>query len=777
MSRLIAISQKVVRVVGDIVGWFVRHPIQGFLLAIGLLLVVELTGIANVVMERVELWHFGLRQQTVQESRTHSRITVVGLDDYSLSHPAIKQLFGRYPFQRGIYGTVVDFFARAHAESIFFDFGFSGGKDLDHPESDAYFVNRINTATQLPIFSALVANTQQASVRSNQREALLTSVLDWQAVAYDTLAPMLVLPVNTVQLPFASLAQSRMRFVFTNDAYHDVQGLVRFGGLFTRIQNQHNKRPTVYPTVPLVLALQRQQKARLQNNEPLQLPQLTYHQQVNRTPLTWRWSEKDASQPTKARNSVMLNRRHLPIIRWYGDVRGGYTMGGVYQVAEQFGIKDPAQLLGPVGQQLAGPWLRQRVNAAQWTYRESQVYPKFSLWDVVYSQLTHQCQPTISQHTHYEGQLCQQFQQLVEKEHVTGKLLPIDQFTNQTILVGTNYMNAPGDVHKTIYSGSNYPGVYIVANLLDNLLHNDFVRPAPSWFVLAATLILASLIGMTSYTRPVLYSTLFTVFLLAAYTMGTFWAYQHSNWWLPWAWPVTVGIVVFVVSFGVRYWITETRKQQLRYAFRKYVSRNVMQTIEANPNAITLGGQRRTLTFMFTDIRGFTSYSEVHPPEEVQSVLTRYFQAMHHIILRDHGGVINKLIGDAIMAYWGFPLEKADDPVKAVQAALAMRETMTAWNADPNNPPLRIGVGIHTGEAVIGNVGSDEFMDFTVIGDAVNLTSRLEGKTKELLEEQPCGILLSEATYEAVKDDIPCRSLGEITVKGKQTAITVYEPV
>lgn len=769
-----------------VVDWCLGNRAQLLLWVAITLLLVELSGVGSILIERIELWHFGMRQQTVQQDRRHQNITVVGLDDYSLSNTAIKELFGRFPFQRGVYGVAIDFFNRADVESVFFDLGFSGGNDQNHPDSDTYFVERINAATQLSIYSALVASTA-TETNNGINDELLNGVLSWQTIAYDALAPMLVLPVNTVQPPFKGLADSRMRFVFTNDAYHDVQGLVRFGGLFTHVTQQNRsrrggqlKKSVAYPTVPLVLAMERYyQQGQPSGNSLLPLPDIRFHQRKTNTPLTWAWGE--TTQP----HSVNFHQRHLPIIRWYGDMRGGYTSGGLYDAAEQFGINNPAKLLGPLGKTLLGSQFSSSASVSQqWQYRDANIYQKFSLWDVIYTQLTYQCGSFGSDgssngdgKSDYSNKLCNRFRQLQKSGLATGTLLNLEAFNNQTILVGTNYMNAPGDVHKTIYSGSNYPGVYIVANLLDNILSDDFVKSLPIWvgYVIAGVLALA--IGFTSYTRPVIYSTAFTAFLLVAYTIATIWGYQEYNLWLPWAVPVLTGILAFVLSFGLRYWVTEHRKQQLRFAFGKYVSSNVMQTIEADPTAITLGGQRRELTFMFTDIRGFTTYSENNPPEAVQAVLTRYFKAMHHIILREHGGVINKLIGDAIMAYWGFPLAKQNDALEAVKSALAMRQTMVEWNENPENPLLKIGVGIHTGEAVIGNVGSEDFMDFTVIGDAVNLTSRLEGKTKDLLADQPCAILLSEATYQLIKDDIACRSLGEIQVKGKQEPITVYEPI
>jgi len=163
----------------------------------------------------------------------------------------------------------------------------------------------------------------------------------------------------------------------------------------------------------------------------------------------------------------------------------------------------------------------------------------------------------------------------------------------------------------------------------------------------------------------------------------------------------------------------------------------------------------------------------------VQNVLSDYFGVMLGIILNECGGTINKLIGDAILAYWGFPLAASDDPLKAVQAALRMQQAMNDWNADPSKPPLAMGIGIHTGEAVIGNVGSEQFMDFTLIGDAVNLASRLESETKTQSEKrgEAVKIIISQSTYNAVADVIAVKELGEVQVKGKAEWVPIYEPI
>jgi adenylate cyclase len=211
----------------------------------------------------------------------------------------------------------------------------------------------------------------------------------------------------------------------------------------------------------------------------------------------------------------------------------------------------------------------------------------------------------------------------------------------------------------------------------------------------------------------------------------------------------------------------------MRYAFGKYVSSDVLKMIEQQAGQLSLGGERREMTFMFSDIRGFSTFSDQNNPEVVQVFLSQYFSSMNGIIMHQYRGSINKLIGDAIMAYWGFPLNHEDHAFLAVSAALAMQEAMQNWQTQKGQLPIQIGIGINTGEAMIGNIGSEDFMDFTVIGDAVNIASRLEGQNKTY----GTTIIISAATCQKVRDRIKVRSLGWCELKGKSEPVEIFEPL
>jgi adenylate cyclase len=188
---------------------------------------------------------------------------------------------------------------------------------------------------------------------------------------------------------------------------------------------------------------------------------------------------------------------------------------------------------------------------------------------------------------------------------------------------------------------------------------------------------------------------------------------------------------------------------------------------------VALGGETLTVTVLFSDIRSFTSISENMPAQALVALLNEYFTEMVGIVMSEDG-VVDKYIGDAIMCVFGAPVPKPDDAVRAVRAAVKMRTALVHLNerlAARGLPPLKTGIGVHTGEVVAGNIGSEKRMEYTVIGDAVNVASRLESSTKDLA----VGILISDDTWGLVKGGIDARPAKELTVKGRAQPVMTYE--
>ena len=214
-----------------------------------------------------------------------------------------------------------------------------------------------------------------------------------------------------------------------------------------------------------------------------------------------------------------------------------------------------------------------------------------------------------------------------------------------------------------------------------------------------------------------------------------------------------------------------TRRTVERQALERFLSSNIVEKILANPDEVHLGGENQTVTILFSDIRGFTRMSEHMEPHAVVELLNQYFSEMTDIVF-DSGGTLDKYLGDGIMAVYGAPIPKPDDALRATKSAMEMQRSLVALNRDwesRGQPPLRMGVGVNTGPVTAGNIGSSRRMDYTVIGDAVNLASRL------CANAAPGQILVSESTYLELNGRMPAQRLDPIRVKGKETPVELHE--
>ncbi len=217
-----------------------------------------------------------------------------------------------------------------------------------------------------------------------------------------------------------------------------------------------------------------------------------------------------------------------------------------------------------------------------------------------------------------------------------------------------------------------------------------------------------------------------------------------------------------------------TKLRQMNTTFSQYFSPNVMKYMEANKSAFqNMGNQKHQLSILFCDIRNFSAVSQKYSPEKLSDYLGFYFNIALDIILNQHEGVINKLMGDGIMAYWGFPLPTKDHSLKATMAAIDILKEIDFQNRTAQlEYPLEVGIGIATGEVLVGNVGSQDYKDFTLIGTPVNLASRLDVANKDLGTR----LLLSEETYTRVNGQIACHDRGDIQIRGWEEPIRVFEP-
>jgi adenylate cyclase len=250
--------------------------------------------------------------------------------------------------------------------------------------------------------------------------------------------------------------------------------------------------------------------------------------------------------------------------------------------------------------------------------------------------------------------------------------------------------------------------------------------------------------------------------------------FSRTNIWLNLIYPVLTMLTIYLVITVYRYITEEREKKKIRGAFQYYLTASVINEMLKDPAKLKLGGDKKDLTVLFSDIRGFTTVAEnMKTPEELVHLLNEYLTAMTNVVFT-HDGLLDKYMGDAIMAVFGAPLNQPDHPLRACKTALGMidelKKLQKKW-ADEGRPVLTIGIGINSGDMVVGNMGSEMRFDYTVMGDSVNLGSRLEGINKEY----GTNIVISESTHNAVKNVLFCRELDSVRVKGKNLPVKIYE--
>ena len=356
---------------------------------------------------------------------------------------------------------------------------------------------------------------------------------------------------------------------------------------------------------------------------------------------------------------------------------------------------------------------------------------------------------------------------------VVRHTFPAGTFKGKIVLVGASAKGI-GDLRSTPFAGINYPGVEIHANVIDNILNRYFlVRGANQ---IAVDLLLIFLVGVPlglwlALAQP--RSMLFGLLLLVPFSFGVWYAFLHG-WWLNFIVPS--GTLVANVGFVAMYraLVEEKEKRRVRGAFQQYLSPEVIRRLLENPELVK--PRKTEITVMFSDVRGFTSISEKLDAQELAALLNEYLTEMTQIVFR-HNGTLDKYIGDAVMAFWGAPFEDRNHATEGCHAALEMMarlaEMQKKWRAE-GRPVLDIGVGLSTGVASVGNMGSELRYGYTALGDTVNLSARLEGLNKEFATH----ILLSDTTYAAVEDPLLVfRELDLIRVKGKLQPVTLYELV
>ena len=334
-----------------------------------------------------------------------------------------------------------------------------------------------------------------------------------------------------------------------------------------------------------------------------------------------------------------------------------------------------------------------------------------------------------------------------------------------------------GDI-RTMPFDLTVPGVEMHATVADNLIHDRYVRSSAAQTIegILAMFLLGPIAGLIAgrARRPLAGAA-------AAAGLGLAWcavaqsAFSFASIHLPLVLPLAAGALGYAAETVHRTVFLEAKSRQIRKTFQQFVSPAIVEEMLRDPDRVKLGGERRELTVLFSDIRGFTTASEKLPPEKVVGLLNEYLTPMTRIVI-DAGGTIDKYMGDAIMAFFGAPVSLADHASRAAASALAMRARLVELNAGlaaRGFDPIGIGIGINTGVMSVGNMGSDMIFDYTVIGDAVNLGSRIEGLNKYYGTD----ILVSGFTAAALPPEFVLREIDRVRVKGKNEPVAVFEIV
>lgn len=371
-------------------------------------------------------------------------------------------------------------------------------------------------------------------------------------------------------------------------------------------------------------------------------------------------------------------------------------------------------------------------------------------------------------------------------------MLPKDTFRGRVVVVGLSLQNAPvinsggADAFATpytVHTGRLVAGAEIQATILDNLTAGAAITRAGTPLAITAVA-LAALLSAAIVRRATRWQTVvLSVLASAGLALLSFAFMREANLFVS---PIGPTIALLLVAAGqtaLDYAEERRQRREIVRAFSQYLSPALVERLARDPSQLKLGGERRTLSILFCDVRGFTTIAETmkDDPEQLTTLINRLLTPLSDIVLK-HGGTIDKYIGDCVMAFWNAPLDDENHARHAVAAALDMLDVMAMLNAKlqaeaaasgNTHHALRIGIGINTGECVVGNMGSSQRFDYSVLGDAVNLASRLEGASKAY----GVPLLIGESTARLASADFAVLELDRITVKGRSLAAPVFTAI
>jgi adenylate cyclase len=351
--------------------------------------------------------------------------------------------------------------------------------------------------------------------------------------------------------------------------------------------------------------------------------------------------------------------------------------------------------------------------------------------------------------------------------------LPSTFFKDKIVLIGATARDLQ-DYHHTPFGIMS--GVEIQANIIETYLNQEFYEKNDRITLLSIIILSLITVLISTHVRRLVFLVIGFAILIISYNTIAFLSFDHY-YILDILYPNLAIILSAGLGVSAQYFTASREKKFIQDTFSRYLAPQVIQELISDPSQLKLGGKKAELTILFSDIRGFTTMSEALSPEKLTSFLNDYLTVMTEIIL-DRRGLVDKYIGDAIMAFWGAPLKNERHAEDAITTAMEMIDALHQFNAkhEPlGDPPINIGIGLNTGEVTVGNMGSEKRFDYTVMGDNVNLASRLEGLSKTY----GVNIIIGESTRQAVVDNknFLIREIDRVQVKGKKNAVTIFEVV
>lgn len=349
-------------------------------------------------------------------------------------------------------------------------------------------------------------------------------------------------------------------------------------------------------------------------------------------------------------------------------------------------------------------------------------------------------------------------------------------FHDKIVLIGPGNIYSQ-DFKPTPYYRSRYytgtrqtSGVEIMANVINTILERRFITSLQLWQAIFIVLFLGVLTSFASFKLSPGFGGISSFAIAAGYVYLCVVLFCRYNLLLDLICSVMVVPLTYTTVFSYRYTIEDKEKRRIKRIFKRYVSEEVVEELLQYPSEIPLGGNRVQATVLFSDIRGFTTLSENNDPQYIVSLLNAYFSMMVDIILKNKG-TLDKYIGDGILAFYGAPIPREEHADLAVNSAIEMVSNLAMLSKNlALDTPLSIGIGIHSGEAVVGNIGSKRKMEYTIIGDTVNVASRIESLTKEF----KANILITEMTFSRLKSRYHIIPEKEIVLRGKTKPVMLY---